>query len=103
METKNHIKLKLSLNLNISKMKLIIIAKTIAVGIFGMALFLNVKVTLDDPFVSIDNAVLAQTSSSSSSDGTWLCCQSQSIGCPTRDGSMYFPWDYPYWGGSFCP
>jgi hypothetical protein len=37
------------------------------------------------------------------SSGEWVCCQSFSTGCPTFDGKMYFPWDYPYWGGSFCP
>jgi hypothetical protein len=35
--------------------------------------------------------------------GEWVCCQSFSTGCPTFDGSMYFPWDYPYWGGPTCP
>lgn len=42
------------------------IAKPIAIGIFFMALFFNVKVSLENPFIRMDNAALAQTSSSSS-------------------------------------
>jgi hypothetical protein len=42
------------------------IAKTIAVGIFFMALFFNVKVSLEDPFFELDNMAIAQTSSSGS-------------------------------------
>lgn len=45
------------------------IVKTAAVGIFFMALLMNVKVSLTDPFVSVSNDALAQTSSSSSSNG----------------------------------
>lgn len=40
------------------------IAKPIAIGIFFMALFFNVKVSLENPFIRMDNAALAQTSSS---------------------------------------
>ncbi|REG78468.1 hypothetical protein [Algoriphagus antarcticus] len=39
------------------------IARTAAVGIFFIALFLNVKLSLTDPFINIDNAAIAQTSS----------------------------------------
>ncbi|REG78473.1 hypothetical protein C8N25_1336 [Algoriphagus antarcticus] len=41
------------------------IAKTAAVGIFFMALLMNVKVSLTDPFLTISNEVVAQTNSSS--------------------------------------
>lgn len=34
--------------------------------------------------------------------GSWVCCQSVSIGCVATNG-MFFPWDYPYFGGPFCP
>lgn len=40
------------------------IAKPIAIGIFFMALFFNVKLSLENPFIRMDNAALAQTSSS---------------------------------------
>ena len=40
------------------------IAKIGAAGIFFMALLMNVKVSLTDPFVNIENAALAQSSSS---------------------------------------
>ncbi|REG78471.1 hypothetical protein [Algoriphagus antarcticus] len=42
------------------------IAKTAAVGIFFMALFLNVKLSLNDPFVAISNDVMAQSNTSGS-------------------------------------
>lgn len=81
------------------------IAKTIAIGVFFMALFFNVKLSLENPFVHIDNEVMAQTSSSTSSDDwpVWVCCQAQGEGCVTRDGSYYFPYDRTYYGVSFCP
>jgi len=41
------------------------IAKVVAMGVFFMALFFNVKVSLDDPFIHLDNLVTAQTNSSS--------------------------------------
>lgn len=44
------------------------IAKTAAVGIFFMALFLNVKLSLTDPFVTISNDVIAQSNSSNPCD-----------------------------------
>jgi hypothetical protein len=80
-------------------------AKTIAIGIFFMALFFNVKLSLEDPFVRIDNKILAQTSSSTSSNDwpVWVCCQAQSEGCVTRDGSFYMPYDRTYYGASTCP
>ncbi|MEB2782490.1 hypothetical protein U3A58_19025 [Algoriphagus sp. C2-6-M1] len=40
------------------------LVKTAAVGIFFMALLLNVKLSLTDPFINMDNAALAQSSSS---------------------------------------
>lgn len=39
------------------------IAKPIAIGIFFMALFFNVKLSLENPFIRMDNAALAQESS----------------------------------------
>jgi len=78
------------------------IAKTVAVGIFFLALFLNVKLSLTDPFVTLSNDALAQSSSSSSSLPYSVCCQSISSGCFTRDGSYFFPDDYVYYG-QFCP
>jgi hypothetical protein len=41
------------------------ITKIIAAGIFFMALFFNVKLSLEDPFVQLDNEAVAQTTSSS--------------------------------------
>jgi len=41
------------------------IAKNIALTVFFMAMFLNVKLNLEDPFIQISSAVIAQTSSSS--------------------------------------
>ncbi|MEP0713789.1 MAG: hypothetical protein ABJ333_15545 [Algoriphagus sp.] len=58
------------MNTNLKK-----IVKTAAVGIFFMALFLNVKLSLTDPFINIDNAAIAQTTSSSSS--VPIDCESQ--------------------------
>ncbi|REG81499.1 hypothetical protein [Algoriphagus antarcticus] len=49
------------------------IAKTVAVGIFFMALFFNVKFSLTDPFINIDNAAIAQTTSSSGGGGGVTC------------------------------
>lgn len=46
------------------------IGKYLAVAIFFMALYFNVKVSLDDPFISLSNDALAQTTSSSSSSST---------------------------------
>jgi hypothetical protein len=53
------------MNTNLKK-----IVKTAAVGIFFMALLMNVKVSLTDPFISISNEVIAQTTSSSSSSSS---------------------------------
>ncbi len=79
------------------------IAKAFAVGIFFMALFFNVKSALEDPFISIDNAALAQSSSSSSGGESWICCQSNSEGCGSYDGSMWFDRDYRLFSRSTCP
>ncbi|WP_228692252.1 hypothetical protein [Lunatimonas sp.] len=62
------------------------IAKTIAVGIFFMALLFNVKLSLQDPFIKIDNAGFAQTSSSGGGDGVKCYSilqgsQGQSVAC----------------------
>lgn len=77
------------------------IAKTIAIGIFFMALFFNVKVTLTDPFLKIDNAATAQSYSTNYANANWVCCQSKSTGCWAKDGT-YFTTDYVYYG-QFCP
>jgi hypothetical protein len=44
------------------------IVKTAAVGIFFIALFFNVKLSLTDPFVSLSNDALAQSNSSNPCD-----------------------------------
>lgn len=41
--------------------------KVLAISVFFLALFLNIRVSLQNPFIRMDNAALAQTSSSSSS------------------------------------
>ncbi|MBN3584346.1 hypothetical protein JYB64_18270 [Algoriphagus aestuarii] len=46
------------------------IGKYLAVAIFFMALYFNVKVSLDDPFISLSNDALAQSTSSSSSSSS---------------------------------
>lgn len=46
------------------KTKLSKIAKTVCVGIFFIALLLNVRFTLEDPFLQLSPAVIAQTTSS---------------------------------------
>lgn len=56
------------------------IAKTAAVGIFFMALLMNVKVSLTDPFVTISNDALAQSTSSNSYGG--VCCLMLYTNCP---------------------
>lgn len=56
------------------------IAKYLAVAIFFMGLYFNVKVSLDDPFVRMDNAALAQTSSKS---GCFIRTKSS---CPSGPG-----------------
>jgi hypothetical protein len=61
------------------------IAKTIAVGIFFMALFLNVKLSLEDPFIQLSSEVIAQTSSS---NGIPPTCQSECKNDP--EGSCSF-------------
>ncbi len=50
--------------------KLSKIAKFIAVGIFFMTWFFNVKMSLEDPFIQISNLVLAQNSYSSTNCDT---------------------------------
>ncbi|WP_339878757.1 hypothetical protein [uncultured Algoriphagus sp.] len=84
------------------------IVKTAAMGIFFMALLMNVKVSLTDPFVSISNDALAQSSSSSSSNPP--SCEAQY----TEDfkltdlskwcGSYFTFWqDCEYVQGAMCP
>ncbi len=63
------------------------IVKTAAVGIFFMALLMNVKVSLTDPFVSLSNDALAQTSSSSSSTTYCFDCLNSNETCFTVNGS----------------
>ncbi len=65
------------------------IAKTAAVGIFFMALFFNVKVSLEDPFVTISNDALAQTSSSIDDSTAPICCQEPREFCTDRFGFGY--------------
>jgi len=52
------------------------IIKITSFGIFFLALFLNLKISLENPYVQFSNAALAQTSSSSSSSGD---CQNPSF------------------------
>ena len=47
------------------KFNLTKIAKSIAFTVFFMAMFLNVKVSLEDPFIKITSDVIAQMTSSS--------------------------------------
>lgn len=44
-----------------------------ALGLFFMALFFNIKISLTDPFNYSSGEVIAQTSSSSSSSGGYSC------------------------------
>ncbi|REG78476.1 hypothetical protein C8N25_1339 [Algoriphagus antarcticus] len=73
------------------------IAKTAAIGIFFMALFLNVKLSLTDPFVTISNDALAQTSSSSSSCSTCTKCEVSHIASENQGGCTANPY-----GGGMC-
>lgn len=50
------------------------IVKPLAIGVFFMALFFNVKVSLENPFIRMDNAALAQTSSSGGEGEGELTC-----------------------------
>jgi hypothetical protein len=59
------------------------IAKPIAIGVFFMALFFNVKVSLEDPFVSLDNAALAQSDTSSGG----RCFIRTTSDCPSIGGT----------------
>lgn len=72
-----------------------------------MALFLNVKVSLQDPFIRIDNAAVAQTSSSSGG-GTVDCysilqgSEGQSVACsPCSLATGIPPWYH--FGGQCTP
>lgn len=60
------------------------IAKAMAIGVFFLALFLNIKVSLENPFIRIDNAALAQTSSISP-----ICCQQTDEFCTDRLGNAW--------------
>lgn len=60
------------------------IAKSMAIGVFFFALFLNIKVSLENPFIRMDNAALAQTSSSSK-----ICCQYTGAFCTDKYGNAY--------------
>jgi len=88
-------------------MKLLIkkIAKPIAIGVFFMVLFFNVKVSLENPFVRMDNAALAQTSSSGG-EGTVGCysilqgSDGQSVACSPCSLAVGIPPWYHF--GSKC-
>lgn len=78
------------------------IAKPIAIGVFFMALFFNVKVSLENPFIRMDNAALTQTSSSSTNPYrvSWEWCTWQSIyvlKCRLQDAGelCYANWQEP--------
>ncbi len=66
------------------KLKIQKIAKALAIGVFFMALFLNIKISLEDPFIRMDSAALAQTSSTS-----YVCCPSVGSICIDRYGTAY--------------
>lgn len=67
------------------------ITKIAAVGIFFLALMMNVKVSLTDPFLRISNDAIAQTSSSSSGGGSTdpIPCTQVCMDDPT--GTCSFP------------
>lgn len=77
------------------------IAKPIAIGVFFMALFFNVKVSLENPFVRMDNAALAQTSSSSTNPFrvVWEWCARENLyvlKCRYEGGeTCYANWQQP--------
>lgn len=60
------------------------IAKPLAIGIFFMALFFNVKLSLTDPFINLDNAALAQSSSSIYD------------ACPGNDIALHYQYELGY-------
>lgn len=66
------------------KLKLNKIAKALAIGVFFMALFLNIKISLENPFIRMDSAALAQTSSNG-----YVCCPSINSYCVDRFGTAY--------------
>lgn len=82
------------------------IAKLAAAGIFFLALFFNVKLTLENPFVNIDNAVLAQNTSSGGGSGSYKCysilqgSDGQSVACSTCELATGIPPWYHF--GSTC-
>ena len=61
-----------------SKFKLYSIIKLTAAGLFIIALAINIKVTLDDPFVMLSDNAIAQTTSSSSSTSSTSSSSSSS-------------------------
>jgi|GEM_PF-1636429 len=56
------------------------IIKITSFGIFFLALFLNLKISLENPYVQFSNAALAQTWSSSSSSSS-SCSSTYQILC----------------------
>ena len=54
------------MNLKIKK-----ITRITAIGIFFMALFFNVKINLEGPFVGVDNAAMAQASIPENGEDCW--------------------------------
>jgi hypothetical protein len=85
VSTKNSQNPKSIFKSNSEKMKpqLNKIAKPIAIGIFFIALFFNVKVTLQDPFIRITNEVVAQTNSSAGG-----CFTKFASNCPSGPGGI---------------
>ncbi|PZX48680.1 hypothetical protein [Algoriphagus chordae] len=89
------------------------LVKTAAIGIFFMALLMNVKLSLTDPFLTISNDALAQTSSSSSGGGITCPAWGTNYGsCHKRSFNYYDDGNghivltsYCYWTGyqnDFC-
>lgn len=55
------------------------VIKGVAAAVFVLALAINVKVTLDDPFLSVSESAIAQESSQTSSDQKWI---RKKVKCP---------------------
>ena len=78
-------------------------SKYLAAGIFFIALVLNMKITLDDPFILMSEAVVAQTTSTSSSTNSGTApCHTEFI-----LGGQVFPCGNGYeegevWGSMWC-
>ena len=75
------------------------IAKRAAIGIFFMALFFNVKLSLTDPFLQMDSVALAQSSSSSSSEVSPDCGVGGPYICGYYDKYKFLPAYFSGWIG----